>query len=133
MEKDNIRNIIVQEYVGMLFLLIMMTVSDLTIAGLSKNLDLLQNDPGVIGLWMTAVLLCINVLIQITIRTFDGKKFRQGIYVISIIYMLLFVAHQIFHFVAGDGVTIDLIYDTTHHIIGVWVIIYAHKWAKLKE
>src|SRR3989344_4371198 len=129
MEKDNIRNIIVQGYAGMLFLLIMMTVSDLTIAGLSKNLDLLQNDPGIIGLWMTAILLCINILIPIAVRTFDGKKFRQSIYVISIIYMLLFVAHQIFHFAAGDGITIDLLYDTTHHIVGIWVIIYARRWA----
>jgi hypothetical protein len=131
MEKDNIKSVIVQGYVGMLFLLIMMTVSDLTVAGLSKNLDLLQNDPGIVGLWMTAVLLCINVLVQIAIRTFDGKKFRQGIFVISVIYVLLFLAHQIFHFAAGDGVTIDSMYDVTHHIIGVWVIIYARKWAKL--
>ena len=133
MNKESIRSVIVQGYVGMLFLLIMMTLSDLTVAGLSKNFDILQNDPGVAGLWMTAALLCINVLIQIAIRTFDGKKFRQGIYVASIIYMLLFVAHQIFHFVAGEGVTIDLMYDITHHIIGVWVIIYARKWAKLEE
>src|SRR3989344_8730444 len=116
MEKENIKNIIVQGYVGMLFLLLMMTISDLTVAGLSQNLNLLQNDPGAVGLWMTAVLLCINVLIQITIRTFDGKKFRQSIYVASIIYMLLFVAHQIFHFAAGDGITIDLMYDITHHV-----------------
>ena len=131
MDKENIRSIIVQGYVGMLFLLIMMTVSDLTVAGLSQNLNLLQNDPGAVGLWMTAVLLSINIIIQIAVRTFDGKKFRQSIYLVSIIYMLLFVAHQIFHFAAGDGVTIDLMYDTTHHIIGVWVIIYARKWAKL--
>ena len=131
--EKNLKSIIVQGYVGMLFLLIMMTVSDLTVAGLSQNFDLLQNDPGTAGLWMTAVILCINILIQIAIRTFDGKKFRQGIYVMSIIYVLLFVAHQIFHFVAGDGVTIDLMYDTTHHIIGVWVIIYARKWAKLEK
>lgn len=132
MNKENIRSIIAQGYAGMLFLLIMMTVSDLTVAGLSKNLDLLQNDPGTVGLWMTAILLCINVLIQIAVRTFDGKKFRQLIYVASIIYMLLFVVHQIFHFAAGDGVTIDLMYDITHHIIGVWVIIYAYKWVKLE-
>src|SRR3989344_4007770 len=131
MNKEKIRSVIVQGYVGMLFLLAMMTVSDITAAGLSKNFDLLQNDPGTIGLWMTAVLLCINVLIQIAVRTFDGKKFRQSIYVVSIIYMLLFVAHQIFHFATGDGVSIDLMYDITHHIIGVWVIIYARKWAKL--
>ena len=117
----------------MLFLLMMMTVSDLTVAGLSQNFDLLQNDPGALGLWLTAVILSINVLIQIAIRTFDGKKFRQSIYVVSIIYVLLFVAHQIFHFAAGDGITIDLLYDTTHHIIGVWVIIYARKWAQLAE
>lgn len=133
MKEKNLQSIIAQGYVGMLFLLVMMTVSDLTVASLSQNLDLLQNDPGVMGLWMTAVLLCINVLIQIAIRTFNSKKFRRSIYVVSIIYMLLFVGHQIFHFVAGDGVTIDLMYDTTHHIIGVWVIIYARKWAKLKE
>lgn len=133
MKKDDIKNVIVQGYVGMLFLLVMMTVSDLVVAGLSQNFDLLQNDPGIIGLWMTAVLLCINVLIQIAIRTFDGKKFRQGIYAVSIIYMLFFVAHQIFHFTAGDGITIDLMYDVTHHIIGVWVIIHAGKWAKLEE
>src|SRR3989344_7529196 len=131
MNKENIRGVIVQGYVGMLFLLIIMTVSDLTVAGLSKNLDMLQNDPGIVGLWMTAVLLSVNVLVQIAIRTFDGKKFRQSIYAASIIYMLLFVAHQIFHFAAGDGVTIDLMYDITHHIIGIWVIIYARKWAKL--
>ena len=133
MKEENIRNIIVQGYVGMLFLLIMMTVSDLTLAGLSQNFDLLQNDPGTVGLWMAAVLLCINVLIQIAIRTFDGRKFRQSIYVASIIYMLLFIAHQLFHFAVGDGVTIDLIYDTTHHILSIWVIIYAYKWAKLKR
>src|SRR3989344_1336457 len=133
MKEKKLKSIIVQGYVGMLFLLIMMTVSDLTIAGLSQNFDLLQNDPGTAGLWMTAVILCINVLIQIAIRTFDGKKFRQGIYVVSIIYVLLFVAHQIFHFAAGDGVTIDLMYDITHHILGVWVIVYARKWAKLEE
>ena len=133
MKKDNIKNVIVQGYVGMLFLLIMMTISDLTVAGLSQNFDLLQNDPGTVGLWMTAVLLCINVLIQIAIRTFNGKKFRQSIYVVSIIYMLLFVGHQIFHFAAGDGITIDLMYNITHHIIGIWVIIYARKWAKLEE
>ena len=131
MNEEKIRSVITQGYVGMLFLLIMMTLSDLTAAGLSKNFDILQNDPGVAGLWLTAVLLCINVIIQIAIRTFDGKKFRQGIYVASIIYMLLFVAHQIFHFAAGEGVTIDLMYDITHHIIGIWVIIYARKWAKL--
>ena len=133
MNKENIRGVIVQGYVGMLFLLIIMTVSDLTVAGLSKNLDMLQNDPGIVGLWMTAVLLSVNVLVQIAIRTFDGKKFRQSIYAASIIYMLLFVAHQIFHFATGDGVTIDLMYDITHHIIGIWVIIYARKWAKLEE
>ncbi len=133
MKEENIRSVIVQGYIGMLFLLVMMTVSDLTAAGLSKNLDLLQNDPGTIGLWMTAILLCINILIQIAIRTFDGRKFRQSIYVISVIYMLLFVAHQIFHFAAGDRITIDLMYDITHHIIGIWVIIYASKWAKLRE
>src|SRR3989344_7282247 len=98
MKEEKIRSIVVQGYVGMLFLLVMMTVSDLTLAGLSQNFNLLQNDPGTVGLWMTAVLLCINVLIQIAIRTFDGKQFRQSIYVASIIYMLLFVAHQIFHF-----------------------------------
>ena len=133
MKEEKIRNIIVQGYVGMLFLLVMMTVSDLTLAGLSQNFNLLQNDPGTVGLWMTAVLLCINVLIQIAIRTFDGRKFRQSIYAASIIYMLLFVAHQVFHFAVGDGVTVDLIYDTTHHILGIWVIIYAYKWAKLKR
>lgn len=132
MKKEDIRNIIVQGYVGMLFLLIIMTVSDLTIAGLSQNFDILQNDPGIIGLWMTAVFLSINVLIQISIRTFNGKKFRQSIYIISIIYMLLFVAHQIFHFANGDGITINLMYDITHHILGIWVIIYARKWAKLE-
>ncbi|MEK6854843.1 MAG: hypothetical protein AABX73_01340 [Nanoarchaeota archaeon] len=133
MGRDKIRDIIAQGYVGMLFLLVMMTVSDLTAAGLSQNLDLLKNDPGLAGLWMTAILLCINVLIQIAVRTFDGRKFRQGIYMASIIYMLLFVAHQILHFATGDGITIDLMYDITHHIIGVWVIIYARKWAMLKE
>ena len=132
MKEENIRSIIAQGYVGMLFLLVMMTVSDLTVAGLSQNFDPLQNDPGIAGLWMTAVLLVINVLIQIAVRTFDGKKFRQSIFVVSIIYMLLFVGHQIFHFAAGDGVTIHLMYDITHHIIGIWVIIYAFKWAKLK-
>lgn len=132
MEREGIRNVIVQGYVGMLFLLIIMTVSDLTVAGLSQNFDLLQNDPGILGLWMTAVFLSVNVLIQISVRTFDGKKFRQSIYFISIIYMLLFVGHQIFHFAAGDGITIDLMYDLTHHALGIWVIIYARKWAKFE-
>lgn len=133
MKEEHIKSIIVQGFVGMLFLLLMMTISDLVKAGLTENFSLLQRDPGIIGLWLTAILVCVNVLIQIAIRTFDGKKFRWNIFIISIIYAVLFVLHQIFHLIVGDGINIHFMFDITHHIIGIWVIIYAFKWAKLEE
>lgn len=133
MKEENIRSNIVQGFVGMLFLLLMMTDADLVKAGLTQNFSLLQRDPGIIGLWLTSIAVSANVLIQIAIRTFDNKKFRWSIFGISIVYVLLFVLHQIFHFIAGDGIGIHFMFDITHHIIGIWVIINAFKWAKLEE
>ena len=132
MKEENIRSNIVQGFVGMLFLLLMMTDADLVGAGLTQNFNLLQKDPGIIGLWLTSIAVSFNVLIQIAIRTFDSKKFRWGILGISIVYVLLFVLHQLFHFFVGDGINIHFMFDITHHIIGIWVIVNAYKWATFK-
>jgi hypothetical protein len=124
------RNIISKGWSGMLFLLFFMMLSDLVNCGMNNDFSLLTKDPGISGLWFIAIMTMVNVCVQIAIQTFDNRIFRWVVFGLTVVYTLLFVAHQAIHIAAGEGIDIHFFLDLTHHILGVWAAVFAYKWAK---
>lgn len=128
---DRWRNIIVQGWAGMLFLLLLMMLTDLNEFGMRGDFSALVKDPGVGGLWFIVIMACINVLAQISVRTFEHNFFRWMIFGATVIYTLLFVYHQVTHLAPGLVFDFHFAMDLVHHTLGVWASVAAYRWATL--
>jgi hypothetical protein len=80
------------------------------------------------GLWFIVVMVSVNVLVQIAVRTFEGEVFRRLIFGATVIYTLVFIGHQVNHFIKGEGFDIHTVLDVVHHTLGVWASIAAYRW-----
>jgi hypothetical protein len=130
---DRLRNIIVQGWAGMLYLLLLMSLTDLNELGMKGDFSALNIDPGVGGLWFVVIMSCINVLVQISVRAFDGTPFRWLVFVASVIYTILFIIHQIDHLSAGQWFDMHFVIDLVHHTLGISASVAAFRWARLSE
>lgn len=113
-----------QAWSGMLAVLLMMFLVDLerfVMLGQYKELaESLVHDPGYLGLWVLVCLVCINVLMQLALRTFNAKPFRIFAFWITAAYTAFFILHQVVHLAGGESVGLHTPLDMTHHILGVW-------------
>ena len=134
MDNQNLKIVtsISKAFSGMLFLLFLMMLTDITECGMKNDFTLLLKDPGIKGLYFISTMTIINVLIQVSVFSFGNILFRYSILILSILYTLFFLAHQIIHLTAGEGIDIHFFLDITHHLLGAWAIIYSYKWTKLK-
>jgi len=130
---DKLRNMVVQGWAGMLFLLFLMTLVDLDLLGMSGDFSALNVDPGTGGLWFVVIMACINVLIQISVRAFENKPFRWLVFAVSVIYTLLFVIHQVEHMSSVFVLDYHFVIDMVHHTLGIWASVAAFRWAMLSE
>lgn len=126
------RDIIVQGWSGMLFLLFLMMLIDLIEFGMKGDFSALIKDPGVNGLWFIVIMTGINVIAQISMRTFDNKSFRWIMFGATAIYTMVFVGHQISHLIPGVF-DFHFVIDVVHHILGVWASIAAYRWARSSD
>ncbi len=129
------QNIVVQGWVAMLLLLLTMFITDiieLAITGdYNRTSEFLLKDPGINGLWFLSCLICINVLVQMMVRSISRKKCRWLIFTLTACYGLFFLGHQIFHLINGEGYDIHFVLDTTHDIVAVWALWASYKWATI--
>jgi len=132
MEKENFRivSVISKSFSGMLFLLFFMMLTDIVECGMKDDFTLLQQDPGIKGLYFILTMTIINVMLQITVFTTRKALFRKAVFIISILYTLFFVAHQVIHLASGEGIDIHFFLDITHHILGIIAIVFSYKWIK---
>ena len=135
MEVNNIkiRSVITKGWSGMLFVLLLMMITDLIECGMKNDFSLLLKDPGISGLYLIVIMAITNVIVQISVFTFENKIFKWTVFVLSMLYTLLFVAHQVDHLMAGEGIDMHFFLDITHHLLGIWTTIYAYKWARLRN
>lgn len=126
--------ILLQGWVGMLFILITMLITDVleySMRGEYEELSSLPaHDPGIVGLWFLSGMICFNVIAQMLIKTIHKKACVWRAFWISLAYTLFFVIHQIVHTIDGSGFDIHSILGMTHHILGFWATWAAYKWAK---
>lgn len=128
--KENQRQIIIQGWSGMLFLLIMMFITDFAEYGMRGDFSALIGDPGMTGLWVLAVMACVNVLVSLFLHILDGRIWRWAVFGLTAAYTAFFVIHQLEHLLGGKGVDIHFFFDITHHTLGIIASIAAFKWAK---
>lgn len=129
-QSDKYKNIIAQAWTGMLLLLFLMLFTDLIEGGIHGDFSFLAKDPGVSGLWFIVVVACINLSLQLIIKTFNNRIIRRFVFVMSISYTLIFIAHQTNHLIAGEAFDYHTVLDLTHHVFGIWGSIAAYKWLK---
>jgi hypothetical protein len=125
---DKLRSIVVQGWMGMLSLLLLMMLTDLTEFGMKGDFSPLLRDPGRGGLWFIVLMVSINVLVQLAVRTFEGGVFRRLIFSATVLYTLIFVGHQVAHLAQGEGFDIHTVLDIVHHTLGVWASVAAYRW-----
>jgi hypothetical protein len=125
---DKLRSIVVQGWMGMLSLLLLMMLTDLTEFGMKGDFSPLLRDPGRAGLWFIVVMVSGNVLVQMAVRTFEGGVFRRLIFGATVLYALIFVGHQVTHLAQGEGFDIHTVLDIVHHTLGVWASVAAYRW-----
>lgn len=90
--------------------------------------EALANDPGVLGLRVLVSMLCINALVQASVHIFSSPAFRIFVLIVSVVYAIFFVAHQLIHLFKGEKFGLHSILDVTHHALGAVAIWAAWQW-----
>jgi len=125
---DKLRSIVAQGWMGMLALLLLMMLTDLTEFGMKGDFSPLLRDPGMRGLWFIVVMASVNVLVQMAVRTFEGAGFRRLTLGATVLYTLMFVGHQVTHLAKGEGFDLHTVLDVVHHALGIWASVAAYRW-----
>lgn len=90
----------------------------------------LAHDPGALGLLVLVYLVCLNVFMQVAVRTFSVKWFRVTSFWITAAYTTFFLLHQIVHVIGGEALGPHTPLDFTHHFLGFWASWSAWRWIK---
>ena len=134
MSTSRFQAITAQAWGGMLAILLMMFIVDLerfVMLGQYKELtESLAQDPGALGLLVLVCLLCLNVIMQVAIRTFTNNWFRVVTVWLTAAYATFFLLHQVIHVAGGEPLGIHTPLDLTHHLLGVWGTWSAWRWRK---
>ena len=128
---SNYQNIISQAWVGMAIILIMMQITDLVEAGMKNDYSEFTHHLKMKGLWILSIMAIINVIIQNLVKISDYPVVRWVVLIVSILYTLFHVIHQLVHLISGDKFDIHFCFDITHHALGITAIIFAIKWIGL--
>jgi len=90
----------------------------------------LRNDPSPLGLQVLIVLLCLNAIVQVTVHARSCRTAKVCVLVLSVLYGLFFVAHNIVHMVGGEPLGLQSVLDFTHHALAGFAIWGAWRWQK---
>jgi hypothetical protein len=130
--EPNYRAVVATSWGGMLALLLaMLMLSPLQHAmnGQYEALTLvLRDDPSPLGLQVLIVLLCINAIVQVTIHACSCRTAKVCVLILSALYGLFFLAHNIIHVVAGEALGLQSVLDFTHHGLAGLAIWGAWRW-----
>nr|VFK17271.1 MAG: hypothetical protein BECKLFY1418C_GA0070996_10306 [Candidatus Kentron sp. LFY] len=125
------RSSLVQGWTGMLLLELAMLIIGFAGYAITGDFSPLAIDPGRQGLWMLSTMFCINVLVQMFVRIVDTGPFRWFIFGLTLVYTLFFIAHQLDHLLRGERLDVNMLFDMTHHVVGIVTIWCAYRWARV--
>ena len=76
------------------------------------------------------VLLCLNAIVQVTVHARSCRIAKVCVLVLSVLYGLFFLAHNIVHMVGGEPLGLQSVLDFTHHALAGFAIWGAWRWQK---
>ena len=113
--EPNHRAIIATSWGGMLALLLaMLMLSPLQYAmnGQYEALTkVLREDPSPLGLQVLIVMLCLNALVQVTVHARSCRTAKVSVFILSVLYGLFFLAHNIVHMIGGEPLGLQSVLD----------------------
>lgn len=131
---ESYRALLLQGWVGMLFLLLSMLLTELIDVAIGGDFTALAShlarDPGAAGLAVLTGMICFNVIAQMLIRTIHRRACVMRALWITLAYTLFFAIHHGAHLLGGEGIRFNTLLDVTHHAVGLWAAWAAYRWAK---
>ena len=128
------RHALSTSWAGMLAILLAMLLIDplqYLMSGQYEDLSqTLQHDPGTLGLRVLMVMLCLNTLMQVGIQMFVGPRWRSLVLVVTALYGLFFLVHQVVHVAGGEALGLHTVLDVTHHLLAIAATTAAWRWKK---
>lgn len=119
LNEPNHRAVIATSWGGMLALLLaMLMLSPLQYAmnGQYEALTkVLREDPSPLGLQVLIMMLCLNALVQVTVHARSCRTAKVSVFILSVLYGLFFLVHNIVHMVGGEPLGLQSVLDFTHH------------------
>ena len=132
--EPNYRAVVATSWGGMLALLLaMLMVSPLQYAmnGQYEALTwVLREDPSPLGLQVLIVMLCLNALVQVTVHARSCRTAKVSVFILSVLYGLFFLAHNIVHMISGEALGLQSILDFTHHVLAGFAVWAAWRWQR---
>ncbi len=134
MQPTNYRAVVATSWGGMLVLLIAMLILEPLRYAMNGQYEaltsLLRKDPGQAGLQVLVLLLCLNAIVQVTVHARECRVAKVSILVLSLLYGLFFLAHNIAHFLGGEALGLQSVLDLTHHALASFAIWGAWRWQR---
>lgn len=123
---------VAQGWILMFLIFVCITIVEFLNATVSGNLSIYTSDEGAAALRVMVMLMLLHAFVPMLVLTFDVRWFRWSIAVLTLLFGLLMIGHEVMHiFVAKnrDFGVFDLL-DFSHHVLAIWVAILAVRWAR---
>jgi hypothetical protein len=88
----------------------------------------LREDPSPLGLQVLVVILCLNALVQVTVHARSCRTAKVSVFILSVLYGLFFLVHNIVHLISGEALGLQSILDFTHHVLAGFAVWAAWRW-----
>lgn len=119
---------------GMIVLLIMMFLSDYVRLGGEGDFSSLKEDPGMSGIWILAVLVCLNLFAQVSVQATNVKSVKMLLIGFIGLYGLFFLSHQLIHYKSeGFSFDVHVLLDASHHLLAFIALWHGFKWIKIQS
>jgi hypothetical protein len=129
--ENELRDTIIRGWTGMAFILLWMFVASLMQSAIRQNFNPLSNHVQTFELVAMTIYICINVLMQISIKQVNAKGFRWFAFGIVVIYAMTFVGHHLQHIIVyEERFNLNTVLNLTHHIAGASAAVATYRWAR---
>lgn len=130
--ENELLDTIIRGWVGMAFILVWMFIASLMQSAIRQNFQPLSNHVQSFELVAMSIYICVNVLMQISIKQFNATWFRWFAFVVVVIYAMTFVGHHLQHIIVyEERFNLNTVLNLTHHIAGASAAVATYRWARL--
>jgi hypothetical protein len=124
--------VIAQGWILMFLIFVCMLVLEFLHAVIANDLSVYTNQEGKKGLQIMIYLMLLHAFVPMLVVTFQARWFRWFIAVLTMLFGVLMVLHEVNHIVILESRPFGLrdALDFAHHGLAIWVALIAVSWAK---